>query len=74
MITDGDKMAAATMAAAMLPRIESSGNLGETVQTQTRAVQRAAALYREILAAIELKSTGATASAAAAAAASSAAR
>ena len=53
MITDGDKVAAATMAASMLQRIESTGNLGETAQTQARAVQRAAALYREILAAIE---------------------
>jgi hypothetical protein len=55
MITEGDKMAAATIAASMLTRIESSGNLGETAQTQTRAVARAAALYREILAAIELR-------------------
>jgi hypothetical protein len=55
MITDGDKVAAATIAASMLPRIESSGNLGETAQTQQRAVERAAALYRQILAAIELK-------------------
>jgi hypothetical protein len=58
MITDGDKVAAATMAASMLPRIESTGNLGETDNTQRRAVERAAQLYRQILAAIELKDGG----------------
>jgi hypothetical protein len=57
MITDGDKMAAATLAASMLQPIESSGNLGEMAKTQARAVQKAAELYREVLAAIEIKNT-----------------
>jgi len=52
MATDGDKMAAATLAASLLQPFESSGNLGETAMVQTRAIQHAATVYREILAAL----------------------
>jgi hypothetical protein len=53
MATDGDKMAAATIAAALLQPFESSGEVGDTGRIQTRAIKRAVNLYQEILAALQ---------------------
>jgi hypothetical protein len=53
MATDGDKMAAATIAAALLMPFESSGEVGDMGRIQTRAIKRAVILYQEILAALQ---------------------
>jgi len=52
MVTDGDKLAAATIAAALSQPFESSGEVGDWDKVQTRAIKRAVTLYQEILAAL----------------------
>ena len=53
MVTDGDKIAAATMAAAFLRPFESSGEAGDLGRVQTREVKRAVNIYQEILASLQ---------------------
>jgi hypothetical protein len=53
MATDGDKVAAATIAAALLQPFESSGEVGDMGRVQARAIRRAVNLYQEILAALQ---------------------
>jgi hypothetical protein len=53
MPTDGDKIAAATITAALLQPAQSGGDVGGMDRIHTAAAKRAAALYREILAAIQ---------------------
>jgi hypothetical protein len=53
MSTDGDKIAAATITAALLQPAQSAGDAGGMDKIHMAAAKRAAALYREILAAIE---------------------
>ena len=53
MATDADKVAAATLAAAMLRRLEPSGSVQEDARNRDRAIEYAARLYRDLLAAIE---------------------
>lgn len=52
MASDTDKLAAATLAAALLQPAQSSGEVGGLDRAQSLAARRAAALYKEILAAI----------------------
>jgi hypothetical protein len=52
MATDADKMAAATLTAALLRPPQGSGEVGGLEYAQSVAAKRAALLYREILAAI----------------------
>lgn len=53
MANDADKIAAATLAAAMLRRLEPSGSVQEDARNRDRAIDYAARLYRDLLAAIE---------------------
>lgn len=57
MPTDGDKMAAATITAALLQPAQSAGDAGGMERIHAAAAKRAAALYREILAAIQEPAT-----------------
>ena len=52
MATDADKMAAATLTAALLQPTQSTGDVGGMERAQGVAARRAAALYHEILSAI----------------------
>ncbi len=52
MASEADKMAAATLAAALLQPAQGSGEVGGSDGAQAIAAKRAAHLYREILAAI----------------------
>jgi hypothetical protein len=53
MATDTDKMVAATLAAALLQPTQSSGEVGGMVKAHSAAAKQAAAIYRDILAAIQ---------------------
>lgn len=57
MATDGDKTAAAIIAASLLQPFEGSGDVGGRERAQTGAVKRAVALYQEILAALQAEQT-----------------
>jgi len=52
MASDTEKLAAATLAAAILQPAQGSGDVGGLEKAQAMMARRAAALYREILAAI----------------------
>jgi hypothetical protein len=52
MVNEADKIAAATLAAAILRPPQGSGEEGELERAQSKAAKRAATLYHEILAAI----------------------
>jgi len=49
MATDGDKTAAAILAASLLQPFEGSGDVGGREKAQAGAVERAVSLYRAIL-------------------------
>ena len=53
MASDTDKMAAATLAAALLRPPQGSGDVGGLEKAQVLAAHRAAMVYLEILAAIQ---------------------
>ena len=53
MPTDGDKTAAAIIAASLLQPFEGAGDVGGRERAQTGAVKRAVSLYREILDALQ---------------------
>jgi hypothetical protein len=52
MPTDGDKIAAATLAAAMLRPIEPTGSFQEDIKVRDRAIEFADRLYKDLLATI----------------------
>jgi hypothetical protein len=52
MPSDGDKIAAATLAAAMLRRLEPTGSLQEDLKVRDRAIEFAGRLYKDLLTAI----------------------
>jgi hypothetical protein len=52
MATEADKMAAATLTAALLRPPQGSGEVGDLIKAQSIAAVRAAVLYHEVLAAI----------------------
>lgn len=53
MASDGDKIAAATLAAAMLRRLEPTGSIQEDARVRDLSIRFADRLYRDILAAIQ---------------------
>jgi hypothetical protein len=53
MPNDADKIAAATLAAAMVRRLEPTGSIQEDIRARDRAIEFASRLYRDLLAAIE---------------------
>ena len=53
MATEADKLAAATLAAALLRPAQGSGDVGGLEKAQSVAAKQAAILYRQILAAIQ---------------------
>jgi hypothetical protein len=53
MPTDADKIAAATLAAAMLRRIEPTGSVQEDARLRAQSIRFADRLYRDMLAAIQ---------------------
>ncbi|HEX3536038.1 MAG TPA: hypothetical protein VHU15_04660 [Stellaceae bacterium] len=53
MPTDADKIAAATLAAAMLRRLEPTGSIQEDARVRELSIRFADRLYRDILAAIQ---------------------
>lgn len=53
MPTDADKVAAATLAAAMLRRIEPTGSVQEDARLREQSIRFAGRLYRDMLAAIQ---------------------
>jgi len=59
MANDGDKIAAATLAAAMLRRLEPSGSVQEDARLRDNAIRFAGRLYRDMLTEIQSAVTAA---------------
>jgi len=57
MPSDSDKIAAATLAAAMLRRLEPTGSLQEDAKARERAIEFADRLYRDLLAVVQRATT-----------------
>ena len=53
MPSDSDKIAAATLAAAMLRRLEPTGSLQEDAKVRERAIDFADRLYRDLLVVVQ---------------------
>jgi hypothetical protein len=53
MPSDSDKIAAATLAAAMLRRLEPTGSLQEDAKARERAIDFADRLYRDLLVVVQ---------------------
>jgi len=60
MATDADKIAAATLTAAMLRRIEPTGSLQEDARLREQSIRFADRLYRDMLATIQSPGPDAT--------------